>query len=153
MFFSWFKTAGNTTVPSIKWWYNTSVVAHATSTTPGGNYTFVDIVLPPRGPAYFDGSTTHNPTVTQLQDGSYALFYIGLNCHNYSHHSNTSGPNAGQSNTNDNIAPPFSKRRQNLDVGCVLLPAPIGTLLLCTSVKVHRRRCRGAQPKHVSNPE
>merc|ERR1711924_87808 len=29
------------------------------------------------------GTTAHNPTVVQLQDGSYAIYYIGLNCRAY----------------------------------------------------------------------
>lgn len=84
LFFSWFKMVDNSTVPSVKWWFNTSIVAHAVSKSPGDGYAFVDVVLPPRGSAFFDGSTTHNPTITKLSDGTYALYYIGLNCHNYS---------------------------------------------------------------------
>ena len=62
-----------------------SQVAHATSRSPGRDYTFESVVLPPRGTQFFDGSTTHNPTVVQLpNDGGYALYYIGLNCGNYS---------------------------------------------------------------------
>ena len=69
LFFSWFRnpSGDNTTVPGIKWWYNSSVVAHAVSDHPGGNYTYVDTVLPGRGKGYFDGTTTHNPSVTQVR--------------------------------------------------------------------------------------
>jgi hypothetical protein len=83
LFFSWFEMPDNSTVPSIKWWYNTSRVAHAVSEQPDRGYEFQSVVLPPRGRVFFDGSTTHCPTVMQLPDLSYALFYIGLNCFNY----------------------------------------------------------------------
>ena len=86
LFFSWFKSPDNATVPSIKWWYNTSVVAHAVSDAPDRGFVFKGEVLPPRGKMFFDGSTTHNPTVVKLADRSYALYFIGLNCHNYSTH-------------------------------------------------------------------
>eukprot|EP00040_Diaphanoeca_grandis_P019258 m.101619 g.101619 ORF g.101619 m.101619 type:complete len:358 (+) comp27338_c0_seq1:145-1218(+) len=84
LFFSWFKLESNETSPNIKNWFEISVVAHATSTQPGDNYTFQDIVFPPRGRGHFDGTTTHNPTVVTLPDGSFAIFYIGLNCLNAS---------------------------------------------------------------------
>jgi hypothetical protein len=62
LFFSWFKMPDNSTCPTIKDWYKTSVVAHAVSDEPGSDFQFVDIVLSPRGGAYFDGTTCHNPT-------------------------------------------------------------------------------------------
>eukprot|EP01043_Picozoa_sp_COSAG02_P045782 COSAG02_NODE_4222_length_5616_cov_2.976255_5_plen_417_part_00 len=83
LFFSWFEMPDNSTAPSIKWWYNTSRVAHAVSDHPDRGYKFRSVVLPPRGASFFDGSTTHCPTVMQLPDKSFALFYIGLNCYNY----------------------------------------------------------------------
>lgn len=82
MFFSWFRF-GNHTPHTIKNWYNSSVVAHATSDRPGGGFVYKDVILAPRGGGLFDGTTTHNPTVTRLPDGSFALYYIGLNCANY----------------------------------------------------------------------
>lgn len=84
LFFSWFRMPDNGTQPSIKEWYLHSVVAHATSQDSAlGPYKFVGEVFPPRGGTYFDGTTTHNPTIVRLPDDSFALFYIGLNCNLY----------------------------------------------------------------------
>lgn len=82
LFFSWFRFA-NGTPQTIKSWYNSSVIAHAVSDRPGGGFVFKDVALAPRGGDLFDGTTTHNPTVTRLPDGSFALYYIGLNCARY----------------------------------------------------------------------
>mmetsp|Transcript_556 Transcript_556/g.1641 ORF Transcript_556/g.1641 Transcript_556/m.1641 type:complete len:399 (-) Transcript_556:82-1278(-) len=83
LFFSWIRRPGNGTSgppPSIKEWYNCSVVAHATSTTPAGPYVFKDVVLEPRGGTFYDGTATHGPTVLALADGTFALYFMGLNC-------------------------------------------------------------------------
>ena len=62
---------------AIGWeWVTYSEIAHATSTSPFGPFTFVDVALPLRGKAYWDGMTTHNPTVHKL-NGKYYLYYMG----------------------------------------------------------------------------
>jgi hypothetical protein len=53
-----------------------SEIVRASSDTPEGPYRFEEIVLPDRGPAFWDGRMTHNPTVHKLGD-RYLLFYIG----------------------------------------------------------------------------
>jgi len=53
-----------------------SEVVRAVSDTPEGPYQFVEVVLPVRGPDYWDGMMTHNPTIRRIGD-TYALFYIG----------------------------------------------------------------------------
>jgi len=57
-------------------WVTHSEIAHATSENPGGPFKFVDIALSPRGPAFWDGLTTHNPTIHKF-DGKYYLYYMG----------------------------------------------------------------------------
>jgi hypothetical protein len=62
---------------SIKCWYSASHATHAVTDHPDRGYESESVVLPPRGPAFFDGSTKHCPTVVQLPDRTFALFYIG----------------------------------------------------------------------------
>lgn len=57
-------------------WLTNSEVVRAVSDTPEGPYSFADLVLPPRGPAYWDGQMTHNPTIHH-HDGTYYLYYTG----------------------------------------------------------------------------
>ncbi|MEM1226615.1 MAG: sulfatase-like hydrolase/transferase [Planctomycetota bacterium] len=57
-------------------WVTHSEIAHAVSDDPLGPYEFVDVVLPPRGAAYWDGLCTHNPTVHKFED-KYYLYYMG----------------------------------------------------------------------------
>ena len=57
-------------------WVTHSEIAHAVSDRPDGPFTFKDVALPPRGAKYWDGLTTHNPTVQQF-DGRYYLYYMG----------------------------------------------------------------------------
>ena len=57
-------------------WVTHSEIAHATSENPGGPFKFVDISLKPRGPQFWDGLTTHNPTVHKF-DEKYYLYYMG----------------------------------------------------------------------------
>jgi len=58
-------------------WVNYSQIAHAVSTSPFGPYKHIDVALPDRGVEYWDGSTTHNPTVHKFSDGKYYLYYMG----------------------------------------------------------------------------
>lgn len=57
-------------------WVTHSEIAHATADKPGGPFKFVDVALPPRGAEFWDGLTTHNPTVHKF-DGKYYLYYMG----------------------------------------------------------------------------
>lgn len=60
---------------SPNWCFNSEVV-RATSLTPEGPYQFQEVVLPPRGPAFFDGRCTHNPQI-RFYKGLYYLYYMG----------------------------------------------------------------------------
>jgi hypothetical protein len=53
-----------------------SEVVHAVADTPEGPYQFQSVVLPDRGPDFWDGRMTHNPTIHRYGD-QYLLFYIG----------------------------------------------------------------------------
>ncbi|WP_276166133.1 glycoside hydrolase family protein [Zobellia alginiliquefaciens] len=70
MFYSrWLKNIG--------WeWVNYSEVAHAVSESPFGPFEHKDVTLPDRGAEFWDGSTTHNPTVHKF-NGKYYLYYMG----------------------------------------------------------------------------
>jgi hypothetical protein len=57
-------------------WMTDSEVVHAVSATPEGPYTFKAVALPARGPEYWDGRATHNPTIRKHGD-TYLLFYLG----------------------------------------------------------------------------
>ena len=57
-------------------WVTHSEIAHATSTSPFGPFTFRDIALPPRGKLYWDGLVTHNPTIHKFGK-KYYLYYMG----------------------------------------------------------------------------
>lgn len=53
-----------------------SEIVRAEAKTPAGPYRFAEVVLPARGPDYWDGRMTHNPTIHYWR-GTYLLFYIG----------------------------------------------------------------------------
>ncbi len=57
-------------------WVNYSVIAHAVADSPYGPFKHKDITLPDRGPAFWDGSCTHNPTIHKIK-GKYYLYYMG----------------------------------------------------------------------------
>lgn len=57
-------------------WATHSEIAHAVSNSPYGPFEFKDVVLPARGPAYWDGMVTHNPTIHYF-NGKYYLYYMG----------------------------------------------------------------------------
>ena len=60
-------------------WVMSSEVVHGTSPSPLGPFEFRAVVLPRRGPAYWDGMATHNPTVHwDPSRREYALFYTGI---------------------------------------------------------------------------
>lgn len=58
-------------------WLLQSEIVRAAADTPCGPYVFEEVVLPVRGPEYWDGRMTHNPRIVK-QDGKYVLYYIGL---------------------------------------------------------------------------
>ncbi|MBN2308810.1 MAG: glycoside hydrolase family protein [Candidatus Hydrogenedentes bacterium] len=53
-----------------------SEVVRAVSDRPEGPFTFQEVVLEPRGSAFWDGRMTHNPTIHKHGD-TFLLFYIG----------------------------------------------------------------------------
>ena len=53
-----------------------SEIVRAVSDRPEGPFTFQDVVLQERGPDFWDGRVTHNPTIHKHGD-TYLLFYIG----------------------------------------------------------------------------
>jgi len=61
----------------MKNWVTHSEVVLAGADNPEGPYKFVKVVLPARGPEFWDGRATHNPTIRRYQ-GKYLLFYTGV---------------------------------------------------------------------------
>lgn len=57
-------------------WVTNSEIAYAVADKAEGPYAHVNVALPSRGCEYWDGTTTHNPTVF-LKDGKYYLYYMG----------------------------------------------------------------------------
>ncbi len=57
-------------------WVTHSEVAHAVGESPTGPFVHADLALPPRGREFWDGLTTHNPTVLRAGD-KYYLYYMG----------------------------------------------------------------------------
>lgn len=57
-------------------WVTHSEIAHAVSQSADGPYVFSDVALPLRGSEYWDGLTTHNPTVHYFEE-KYYLYYMG----------------------------------------------------------------------------
>lgn len=57
-------------------WVTDSEVAYAVAEQAEGPYEYVNVALPARGKAFWDGTTTHNPTVFK-KDGKYYLYYMG----------------------------------------------------------------------------
>lgn len=64
------------TQPMHPGWIFSSEVVRGVSNTPEGPYTFAEVVLPARGPQYWDGRMTHNPRIFKQGD-KYVLYYIG----------------------------------------------------------------------------
>jgi len=58
-------------------WSTHSRTVRAVSDRPEGPYTYVEDVLPPRGPDFWDGRATHNATIHSHND-TYYLFYTGI---------------------------------------------------------------------------
>lgn len=57
-------------------WMTNSEIVRAVATCPEGPYTFAEVILPARGAEFWDGCSTHNPTV-RFHRGKYYLFYVG----------------------------------------------------------------------------
>ncbi len=58
-------------------WATKSEVVRAESASPLGPYEFKEVVLPARGPEYWDGRMSHNPTI-HCHGDTYLLFYTGV---------------------------------------------------------------------------
>lgn len=57
-------------------WVTHSEIAHAVADSLTGPYVFKNVVLPARGPKYWDGDVTHNPHVL-YHKGKYYLYHMG----------------------------------------------------------------------------
>ncbi len=57
-------------------WINCSEIAHAVASSPESSFEYVETVLAPRGPGYWDATTCHNPHIKYV-DGKYCLFFMG----------------------------------------------------------------------------
>ena len=57
-------------------WAIESEIALAVADNPNGPYMHLKVVLPARGKQYWDGTTTHNPTIMRFK-GKYFLYYMG----------------------------------------------------------------------------
>ena len=57
-------------------WLTNSRIVRAESDLPEGPYKYCEDVLPPRGPGFWDGRMTHNPTIHRYGN-KYLLFYTG----------------------------------------------------------------------------
>lgn len=57
-------------------WMTNSEVIRAVADRPQGPFTFKEVVLPARGVEFWDGRSTHNPTIRR-HGGNYLLFYMG----------------------------------------------------------------------------
>ena len=60
-------------------WSTHSEVVRAVADTPAGPFEFQEVVLPARGPEYWDGCATHCPQIVK-RGNQYLLFYIGTSC-------------------------------------------------------------------------
>lgn len=59
-------------------WVTNSEIVRAVADKPEGPYTFVEVVLPPRGGDWFDGKGAFNPRIVRYKD-QYLLYYVGVN--------------------------------------------------------------------------
>ena len=57
-------------------WVTDSEIAYAVADKAEGPYKHKSVALPARGKAFWDGTTTHNPTIFK-KDGTYYLYYMG----------------------------------------------------------------------------
>ncbi|AWX43654.1 hypothetical protein HME9304_00645 [Flagellimonas maritima] len=71
-----YASAWKNNVPFASNWVTNSQIVHATSENPEGPYEFSEVVFERRGPQFWDGMMTHNPTIQKVGD-TYLLYYIG----------------------------------------------------------------------------
>lgn len=71
-----FASRWRKTLPMHPGWLLESEIVRAVSDKPEGPYHFKEVVLPARGPQYWDGRMTHNPHITR-QGGKWVLYYTG----------------------------------------------------------------------------
>ncbi len=57
-------------------WINGSEICHAVAETPESEFKFIETILAPRGPGFWDATTCHNPSIKKV-DGKYCLFFMG----------------------------------------------------------------------------
>jgi len=57
-------------------WINGSEIGHAVADSPESEFKFLEVILVPRGPGFWDGTTCHNPLIKKV-DGKFCLFYMG----------------------------------------------------------------------------
>ncbi len=57
-------------------WVTDSEIAYAVSEKAEGPYIDINVALPARGKEFWDGTTTHNPTIIK-KNGFYYLYYMG----------------------------------------------------------------------------
>ncbi|UKT62994.1 glycoside hydrolase family protein [Pedobacter mucosus] len=57
-------------------WINSCEIGHAVANTPESEFKYVETILAPRGPGFWDATTCHNPYITFI-DGKYCLFFMG----------------------------------------------------------------------------
>ena len=88
-------------------WVTHSEIAHAVADAPLGPYRHVDVALPARGKAFWDGMCTHNPTVHEF-DGKFYLYYMG---------------NFGDGNATEKLNP---IHRNNQRIGVAVVDHPAG---------------------------
>lgn len=58
-------------------WLVASEIVRASCDTPDGTYRFEEVILPARGPQYWDGRATHCPQITKVGE-KYVLYYTGM---------------------------------------------------------------------------
>lgn len=57
-------------------WINGSEICHAIADSPEAEFKFINVILAPRGPGFWDATTCHNPSI-KMVDGKYCLFFMG----------------------------------------------------------------------------
>jgi hypothetical protein len=57
-------------------WINGSEIAHAVADSPESEFKYVETILAPRGPGFWDATTCHNPLIKKI-DNKYCLFFMG----------------------------------------------------------------------------
>lgn len=70
------------------WLFNSEIV-HCVAKDPAGPYQFQNVVLPKRGPQYFDGMDTHNTCIREYK-GKYYLYYMGTTFNGPNYHGDAS---------------------------------------------------------------